>query len=245
MGTGAFIYPDSSPVGLNSSGGASVVAQEITPNVAGLSILGVYYLKQPYDTGTHVATVYRSSDQANLGSATFTSEPASGWMYVAFETPIPITNGVAYRICVSSPNTHAYGFNFNGVSYGSMSMSSTCYFVSGSTSGFPSSSGGNIWQCVDCLVDGLPAASARATQVAAEVWERGTANLLATQAALEVWRANPTASGVLLTVTQAAIETWIRTGTFAFATQASVEAWVSTDEVPKTSPYRPITAQIV
>ncbi|MEO8629341.1 MAG: DUF4082 domain-containing protein, partial [Betaproteobacteria bacterium] len=59
------------------------------------TITGLRFFKSTTNIGTHVASVWDSSGTL-LGQATFTSETASGWQQMSFQTPIAITAGVTY-----------------------------------------------------------------------------------------------------------------------------------------------------
>jgi hypothetical protein len=59
------------------------------------------FYKSAANTGPHVANLW-ASDGTLLGSATFTSETASGWQEVTFATPVPIAAHTNY---VASYNT--------------------------------------------------------------------------------------------------------------------------------------------
>jgi hypothetical protein len=226
MAQGSLIYPGPPYPLPTSSAGASVVAQDITPSVAGISIVGMAYYKNAADTGTHTATVYNASTQANLGSATFTGETASGWQTVTFGTPIALTSGTAYRCAVSSPTQHYYGSSFTGPSTPSVVMSSTAYYIAGSTTAFPSSSTGNTWQGVDPLLDGLPASTARASQILDEAWTSQPSALRASQVMAEGWVQNQPPTG--LRASQLLDEAWVSiTPVRLVASQIIAEVWLA------------------
>src|SRR5262249_47182834 len=58
-------------------------------------ITGIRFYKSATNTGTHVANLWTSTG-TNLGSATFTSESASGWQQVNFASPVAITVNTVY-----------------------------------------------------------------------------------------------------------------------------------------------------
>jgi hypothetical protein len=82
------------------------------------SILGVRFYKAPTNTGTHIGHVWSSSGNL-LGTATFTSESASGWQQVNFSTPIPATANTTYVVSYLAPVGHysadSFAFQTAGV----------------------------------------------------------------------------------------------------------------------------------
>jgi hypothetical protein len=58
-------------------------------------ITGIKYYKGANDSGTHTGTLW-SSTGAELATATFTNETASGWQTVTFSNPVAITAGTTY-----------------------------------------------------------------------------------------------------------------------------------------------------
>jgi hypothetical protein len=256
---GSFYYP-TTPSGMNSSGDASVVSGDVAPTVAGILLDGVYYWKAAGDNGPHNITVYKVSNQAVIGTGLFSGETASGWQTFTFGTPIALPTGDTYRVAVSSPTAHAYGGSFGsgGGTLNGANMPGTTYYLSGSTSGFPSSSYSG-WQCVDVLLDGLlptqlrasqdlaevwlSAAALRASQTEAEVWTSDVPPLRISQVLGEVWVENNPPTNIHASQTLA--EVWI-TSTAAVQLRASqllAEVWV--ESPPKMSPRRPISSQVV
>lgn len=58
-------------------------------------ITGIRFYKGPYNTGTHVGTLWSTTGQ-KLAEATFTGETASGWQQVNFSTPVAVTANTVY-----------------------------------------------------------------------------------------------------------------------------------------------------
>ena len=82
-------------------------------------INGVRFYKSAANTGTHVGSLWATTGTL-LGSATFTSETASGWQQVTFPTPIQVTAGTTYIASYHTTTGH-YAFDHNyfqvGVDY--------------------------------------------------------------------------------------------------------------------------------
>ncbi len=92
-------------------------------------ITGCRLYKAPGETGTHTCRIWSSSGQL-LASATYSNEPASGWMSVTLSSPVSVTAGTEYRVShntntvqsktsggLSSPITN-YSLTALGSSYG-------------------------------------------------------------------------------------------------------------------------------
>jgi hypothetical protein len=75
------------------------------------SITGIRFYKATTNTGTHTGHLW-SSTGTLLGTATFTSESASGWQQVSFTTPIPIVANTTYIVSYFAPAGH-YSDNSN------------------------------------------------------------------------------------------------------------------------------------
>ncbi len=69
------------------------------------SITALRFYKGAGNAGTHVGHIW-SSTGALLGSATFTSESASGWQQVAFNPAVPITANTVYIASYFGPSGH-------------------------------------------------------------------------------------------------------------------------------------------
>jgi methionine-rich copper-binding protein CopC len=76
-------------------------------------ITGIRFYKGAANTGTHVGTLW-SSTGTLLASATFTSETASGWQQVNFNTPVTITAGATYVASYYAP-VGRYAITANGL----------------------------------------------------------------------------------------------------------------------------------
>ena len=73
-----------------------------TADVAG-SVTGIRFFKGTTNTGQHLGHVWTTGGTL-LGSATFTSETASGWQQVNFGTPIAIAANTVYIASYFAPN---------------------------------------------------------------------------------------------------------------------------------------------
>ncbi len=76
------------------------------------SIRGIRYFKSGQNIGVHTGSLWTSSGTL-LRSATFTSETASGWQQVYFDSPVPVTANTTY---VASYHTNA-GYYSADVNY--------------------------------------------------------------------------------------------------------------------------------
>jgi hypothetical protein len=214
---------------------------EFTCSIGGCNLVGVAFWKVATDTGSHVAQVYRVSDQALLGSVTFSGETASGWQTANLGTPIPLTANTPYRMAISRNVAWAYMNIGSGFSSGVLSAPSSDYYTL-SLSGFPGSSNGFHTFVTDVLVDGVPPTQARVSQVAAEAWEANLVpKLYASQIATEVWENGLVPRELISQVTA---ETWIRNGTFLITSQALAEVWVEVPPQP-TARRLNIASQVV
>ncbi|GAA1968298.1 hypothetical protein GCM10009798_30910 [Nocardioides panacihumi] len=70
------------------------------------SITGIRYYKPAQATGTHVGTLWTGTG-TKLGTATFTSETASGWQQATFSSPIPVTANTTYVASYFAPSRYA------------------------------------------------------------------------------------------------------------------------------------------
>jgi hypothetical protein len=75
------------------------------------SIIGIRFYKATTNTGTHTGHLW-SSTGTLLGTATFTSESASGWQQVSFANPVPIAANTTYIASYFAPVGH-YSDNSN------------------------------------------------------------------------------------------------------------------------------------
>ena len=74
-------------------------------------VTGLRFYKGPSNTGTHVAHVWTSGGGL-LGTATFSSESATGWQQVAFSSAIPISANTTYVASYFAP-VGQYAFDSN------------------------------------------------------------------------------------------------------------------------------------
>ncbi len=73
-------------------------------------ITGIRFYKGPNNTGTHIGTLWTSGG-AQLATATFTNESASGWQQVNFANPVPVTANTVYVASYLAPNGRYAGDN--------------------------------------------------------------------------------------------------------------------------------------
>ena len=71
-------------------------------------ISGVRFYKGAGNTGTHVGSLWTVTGTL-LGSATFTSETATGWQEVTFPNPVPISANTTYVASYLAPSGHYAG----------------------------------------------------------------------------------------------------------------------------------------
>ena len=76
------------------------------------AITGLRFYKAPENTGTHVGNLWSTSG-ANLATATFMNETASGWQQVNFASPVAIAAGTTYVASYHAPNgRYSVGENY-------------------------------------------------------------------------------------------------------------------------------------
>ncbi|OLD80869.1 MAG: hypothetical protein AUF67_10465 [Acidobacteria bacterium 13_1_20CM_58_21] len=68
-------------------------------------IAGIRFYKNSANTGTHVGSLWGSSETL-LATATFTSETSSGWQQVNFSQPVAITANTVYVASYHSTGGH-------------------------------------------------------------------------------------------------------------------------------------------
>ena len=73
-------------------------------------ITGIRFYKGPNNTGTHVGTLWTSGG-AQLATATFTNETASGWQQLNFAAPVAVTANTVYVASYLAPNGRYAGDN--------------------------------------------------------------------------------------------------------------------------------------
>jgi hypothetical protein len=90
------LWTNSSVPGTVASGDASAIEVGVRfhADVAG-KITGIRFYKSSLNTGTHVGNLW-SNTGTKLGTATFSSETASGWQQVNFATPVAIIANTVY-----------------------------------------------------------------------------------------------------------------------------------------------------
>jgi len=100
------IFPSSSTPSLIDSNDAKPVelGLKFKSDTSGL-ITGIRFYKAAKNTGTHVAHLWSTSGTL-LGSATFTSESASGWQQVNFAQPITVSANTIYIASYFAPVGH-------------------------------------------------------------------------------------------------------------------------------------------
>ena len=138
------------------------VGVKFTASVSGQAT-GVRFYKASANTGTHIGSLWTSTGTL-LASATFTNETASGWQYVTFSTPVPITAGTTYVAGYFDPSGHysATSSGFNSAFTNSPltalanATSANGVYAYSSASTFPSNSysASNYW--VDVLFGPTP-----------------------------------------------------------------------------------------
>jgi hypothetical protein len=178
-----------------------------TSTVSG-NVTAIQFWKVPSDTGVHVGTVYRESDQAVIGSVTFSGETASGWQTAVLTPAVAITAGSRYRVAVSRSVAWADSGigGFTGLTVGPLTVDANSRYAL-SSAGYPATANSNHTFYVDILFDDLVATDARVTQVAAETWMSGVPDARVTQSAAEIWVRHIPVTAVV--VSQALAEVWV------------------------------------
>ena len=119
------------------------------------AVTGIRFYKATANTGTHIGTLWTATG-TQLGSATFTSETASGWQQVSFGAPVYILPNTVYVAAYLAPKGHysvtTSGFETVGVSNPPLAalanpVSADGLFSRSVTSTFPTStfSATNYW----------------------------------------------------------------------------------------------------
>ncbi len=97
--------PSAIPSVIDSSDGTPVeLGVKFRVDTAGF-VTALRFYKAATNVGTHVGHIWTSSG-ASLGSATFTSETASGWQQVTFATPILLAANTTYIASYFAPSGH-------------------------------------------------------------------------------------------------------------------------------------------
>ncbi len=159
---------------------------KFTSDVAG-SIAGIRFYKATANTGTHIGNLWSASGTL-LGSATFTSESASGWQQVTFASPVPIIPNTTYVASYFAPKGHysadsTYLFDQPAPASGapgivdsaplhashSTTSSGNGVYRYGTASGFPAATynGENYWVDVSFVPAAPPTVPAQVTGVTA------------------------------------------------------------------------------
>jgi Domain of unknown function (DUF4082)/Fibronectin type III domain/Bacterial Ig domain len=179
---------NSSPVNVDTGDTSSAeLGVKFTASSDG-SITGLRFFKAPANSGTHVGSLWTLSGQL-LAQATFTGESASGWQYVQFSGPVPVSAGTTYIAGYLAPSGH-YSSTMNAFNSAfinaplqaiSNAVSANGVFAYSSTSTFPTNSfsATNYW--VDVLfapatvpgAPGIPTATAEAG-AASVTWTAST-----------------------------------------------------------------------
>ncbi|HVU15367.1 MAG TPA: DUF4082 domain-containing protein [Candidatus Didemnitutus sp.] len=122
----------------------------------GGTVTGIRFYKSTANTGTHVGNLW-SSTGTLLGTATFSSESASGWQQVNFSSPVPIVANTTYVASYHAMSGHFASdpnyFTVNGVDNAPLhapssgSVGGQAVFGYGTSSVFPTQSwsGSNYW----------------------------------------------------------------------------------------------------
>ncbi len=107
--SGDTLFPtDSVPAIVDGGDPASVeLGVKFQSDVAGL-ITGVRFYRAATNTGTHIGNLW-SAEGANLATATFTNETATGWQQVNFTTPVQIEANTIYVASYFAPQGHYSG----------------------------------------------------------------------------------------------------------------------------------------
>lgn len=185
MGTGSFLFPAVLPTASSYTvltDVPKVTGMQFLVSTTGCNLSGIKFYKDSGDTGSHVGTVYRVSDSANLGSVTFTGETSSGWQSMAIG-PIALTNGESYRIAISHATKYITAPRPANIVDGPYTMSSTAYT---GASGLPATTLANTMVLVDVVLDNWPT-DARASQAIGETWVVDTPAVRASQVIAEAW----------------------------------------------------------
>ena len=153
------IFDFATPATIDSNDGSSVVlGVKFSSEVAG-NVTGIRFYKATTNTGTHIGSLWSSSGTL-LGSATFTSETASGWQQVYFSAPIAINANTTYVASYFAPKGHysdtSAAFTSVGVSNPPLQALANTTSLNGvykysSTNAFPTSSykATNYWVDLD------------------------------------------------------------------------------------------------
>jgi hypothetical protein len=152
------IFDFATPLTIDSGDSSGIeVGVKFTADMNG-SIVGIRFFKSAANTGTHVGNLWDTNGNL-LSTGTFTNETASGWQYMTFANPVPITTGTTYVASYYAPNGH-YSATTQGLSSPfdnpplhavGDSASADGVYAYGATSSFPTSSFNSTNYWVDVL----------------------------------------------------------------------------------------------
>ncbi|MEV6343184.1 DUF4082 domain-containing protein [Actinoplanes sp. NPDC051851] len=96
---------------------ATELGVKVVPAADGY-IKGVRFYKGTGNTGTHKGTLW-SADGDQLATGTFSSETATGWQTLTFDTPVPVVKDTTYVASYTAPNGHyaaqSWAFSYRGI----------------------------------------------------------------------------------------------------------------------------------
>jgi hypothetical protein len=137
-----------SPISSASSTPYTLALRVTTTTAA--TITGIQFYKVAGSSGTHVGTVWRESDQAALGSVTFTGETATGWQTAMLATGVPVVPGQTYRVAYTAPSGNfGYLVSWPGITVAPFTALSGGAGVVG-VSGYPTDLG-TAWNLIDII----------------------------------------------------------------------------------------------
>jgi hypothetical protein len=157
----SLFYPTAVPGTVDANDASSVeLGVKFQTTVSG-EITGIRFYKGPQNTGTHTGELWTATGTL-LGTATFTSESASGWQQVNFANPIVVQANTTYVASYHTSGYYAVDANYftNAVTDGQLTAPASgasggngVYAYAGATT-FPSNSysASNYW--VDVVFDG-------------------------------------------------------------------------------------------
>ena len=77
------------------------------------TVTGIRFYKETDNTGTHTGSLW-SATGTLLATGTFTSESASGWQQLNFDTPVAVTAGTTYTVSYHTSTGH-YAYTSGGL----------------------------------------------------------------------------------------------------------------------------------
>jgi VCBS repeat-containing protein len=185
------VFPSSSmPAVVSASDtGAVQLGMKFSSTVPGY-VTGVRFYKGPANTGTHVGNLWTASGQL-LASATFTTETATGWQQVLFDTPVAIAANTTYVVSYFAPQggySYTSGFFSSGVNSNilvapdSASSGGNGVYAYGSANQFPNQTyqAANYW--VDVSFSPVSAGADRYTSINGQTLSVAAPGVLANDA---------------------------------------------------------------